>query len=176
MMAALKQGFEGLPVWLVGHVAKTSLSRSDVAALTSRGASAVEGDANQTMFLVREGDKRYLLQGKTRFEPKWRELEIVSHSAQVNAPDEFGNQETVTLRWGIASPSDTTRKEALQLAQEQAKKDDAATLRQDIRDAVEVAWVTGNPLNREGAKAKIQRNKAVVGRTLENLISERWLY
>ena len=174
MMAALKQGFDRLPVWLIGHVAKANLSRND--ALTSRGASAIEGDANQTMFLIREGESRYLVQGKTRFEAKWPELEITSHTAQTVEPDEFGNMETVLLRWGIAAPAQQSRKEAAEQAAEQQRKDDEASLRQDIRDAVEVAWQTGNPLNREGVKAKCKRKHSEAITCLEGLLSERWLH
>lgn len=174
MMAALKQGFDRLPVWLIGHVAKANLSRND--ALTSRGASAIEGDANQTMFLIREGESRYLVQGKTRFEAKWPELEITSHTAQTVEPDEFGNLETVLLRWGITAPAQQSRKEAAERAAEQQRKEDEASLRQDIRDAVEVAWQTGNPLNRAGVKAKVRRKASDVVAMLENLLNDRWLY
>ena len=176
MMAALKQEFDGLPVWLIGHVAKANLSRSDVSGLSSRGASAIEGDANQTMFLIREGDSRYLVQGKTRFEAKWPELEITSYTAQTSAPDEFGNLETVVLRWGIAAPAAQSRKEAAEQAAEAQRKEDEASLRQDIRDAVETAWVLGNPLNREGVKAKSKRKHSEAIACLEALLSEQWLY
>lgn len=174
MMAALKQGFDRLPVWLIGHVAKANLSRND--ALTSRGASAIEGDANQTMFLIREGESRYLVQGKTRFEARWPELEITSYTAQTVEPDEFGNMETVLLRWGIAAPAQQSRKEAAQQATEQQRKEDETSLRQDIRDAVQVAWIAGNPLNREGIKAKCKRKHSEAIACLEGLLSEQWLY
>jgi hypothetical protein len=174
MMAALKQGFDGLPVWLIGHVAKANLSRSDVSGLSSRGASAIEGDANQTMFLIREGESRYLVQGKTRFEAKWPELEITSHTAQTTAPDEFGNMESVLLRWGIAAPAQQSRKEAAEQAAELQRQQDEVSLRQDIRDAVETAWQTGNPLNRAGAMAKLNRKRQTVSAMIENLLAERW--
>ena len=174
MMAALKQGFDGLPVWLIGHVSKANLTRND--ALTSRGASAIEGDANQTMFLIREGESRYLIQGKTRFEAKWAELEITSHTTQTTEPDEFGNLEDVLLRWGIAAPAQQSRKEASEQATEQQRKDDDVSLRQDIRDAVETAWASGNPLSHRGVRAKIHRKAADVVAMTENLLSERWLY
>lgn len=174
MMAALKQGFDGLPVWLIGHVAKANLTRND--ALTSRGASAIEGDANQTMFLIRESESRYLVQGKTRFEARWPELEITSYTAQTTAPDEFGYPETVLLRWGIAAPAQTSRKEAAEQAAEQQRKEDEASLRNDIRDAVEVAWLAGNPLNREGIKAKSKRKHSEAITCLETLLSEQWLH
>jgi hypothetical protein len=176
MLAALKQGFEGLPVWLIGHVAKPNLNRSDAASLTTRGASAIDGDGNQTLFLVQEGSSRFLLKGKVRFVPKWSELEIVSYTAQSLAKDEFGREETVVMIWGIATPSNKSRKEAVKEAKENALKEDASELRQAVREAVQIAWQTGNPLNRSGVKAKVQRNGQIVGRTIENLLSEQWLY
>jgi len=176
MMAVLKQGFDSLPVWLVGHVAKPNLNRSDVAALTTRGASAIDGDANQTIFLVLEKGHRFFLLGKVRFAPKWFELEIVSHSSQTFTKDEFGREETVVMIWGIATPSNKSRKEAVKEAKENALKEDASELRQAVREAVQIAWQTGNPLNRSGVKAKVQRNGQIVGRTIENLLSEQWLY
>ena len=176
MMAALKQGFVGLPVWLVGHVAKANFTRADLSSLTSRGASAIEGDANQTMFLIREGESRYLILGKARFEPRWRELEITSYTAQASAKDEFGNFETVFMRWGIAAPAQQSRKEAAEQAAEQLRQKNESTLRQEVRDAVETAWLTGIPLNRGAVKAKIYRKSADVGAAIENLLSERWLH
>lgn len=176
MMSALKQGFNGLPVWLIGHVAKPNVGRAEVAALSSRGASAIEGDANQTVFLVKEGERRYLLLGKIRFEARWSELEITSFTAQTAELDEFGNWETVHMRWGIAAPAERSRKVATEQATEQRRKDDEARLRQEIRDAVDEAWLLGNPLNRAGVKSKIRRKKADVVAMLENLLSERWLY
>jgi hypothetical protein len=176
MMAALKQGFDGLPVWLVGHVAKPNLGRTDVTGLTSRGASAIEGDANQTMFLVREGESRFLVLGKTRFEPRWQELEITSYTAQTPSLDEFGNVETVVMRWGVAAPAQQTRKEAAEQAAALAEQVEAMTMRQDVRDAVETAWQTGNPINRAGVKAKVRRKASDVVATIENLLNERWLH
>jgi hypothetical protein len=176
MMAALKQGFDSLPVWLIGHVAKNILTRKELEGLTSRGASAIEGDANQTMFLICEGETRFLVLGKVRFEPRWKELEITSHTAATIGADEFGNIETVVMRWGTAAPPEISRKEAAEQAAKEQHKEDEVSLRQGIRDAVEEAWVTGNPLNRAGVKAKIPRNSSVVGAMLENLLNERWLY
>jgi hypothetical protein len=176
MMAALKQGFDGLPVWLIGHVAKPNLNRSDVSGLTTRGASAVEGDANQTMFLVKEGEARFLVLGKVRFEPKWQELEITSHTADTVASDEYGNPEQITMRWGTAAPPQQSRKEAAQETAELAKSEADTELRQEIRDAVETAWRLGNPLNREGIKAKLPRKNAAVVAMIENLLSESWLH
>lgn len=176
MMAVLKQGFDGLPVWLIGHVAKPNLNRSDVASLTTRGASAIDGDANQTIFLVLEKGQRFFLLGKVRFAPRWFELEIVSYTSQTFAKDEFGRDETVVMIWGIATPSNKSRKEAVREAKESALNLEASELRDAIREAVQVAWQTGNPLNRSGVRAKLSRNAQTVSTTIENLLSERWLY
>jgi hypothetical protein len=78
--------------------------------------------------------------------------------------------------WGIATPSNKSRKEAVKEAKENALKEDTSELRQAVREAVQIAWQTGNPLNRSGVKAKVQRNGQIVGRTIENLLSEQWLY
>ena len=78
--------------------------------------------------------------------------------------------------WGIATPSNKSRKEAVKEAKENALKEDASELRQAVREAVQIAWQTSNPLNRSGVKAKVQRNGQIVGRTIENLLSEQWLY
>lgn len=175
MMAALKQGFDGLPVWLIGHVAKPSIGRADKMALSSRGAGALEADADQTLFLVQKDDRRLLLQGKTRFEPRWPALALIPYTADVPAKDEYGNAEVITLRWSIATPIAKSMRETATKAAQVAKSVETERLRQDIRDAVEAAWQSGNPLNRQGVKAAIRRQNSAVLSALEELLSERWV-
>lgn len=174
-MAALKQGFDGLPVWLVGHLSKSNLGRSEAQGMTLRGAGAFEADANQVLYLVKEGETRYLVRGKTRFEARWPELEVSSHFTDVTAKNKFGALEPVRLRWATLAAPEQSRREAAAEAQEEARKADAAELRQSLRDAVQIAWQTGNPLNREGLKAKVSRKRKDVSDCIENLVSERWL-
>ena len=176
IVAMLKQDFEGLPVWLVGHVSKPNMNRADAAGLSLRGGSAFEADANQVLYLVKEGESRYLVRGKTRFEAEWPELQIESRTAATMARDEFGDMQAVTLRWAIATPPEQSRKEAQEQAQEAARKADAAALRDEVREVIEVAWLGGFPLNREGVKAKVRRNRNEVTDTIENLLAERWLH
>lgn len=172
MMAALKQGFDGLPVWLIGHVAKPTATRSERVNLSSRGASAIEADANQTLSLSAEGEIRSLRQGKTRFESRWPELTINSFTATTSANDEFGNTESVTLRWGIATPATQSHSETAKRAQEMAKQMDTLILHQDILDVVDAAWQAGHPLNRESVKAKIKRKAAVVSNAIVTLLAD----
>ena len=176
IVAVLKQSFENLPVWLVGHVAKANMSRGDVAGLALRGASAFEADANQVLYLAKDGEARYLVRGKTRFEAAWPELQIESKTAATMARDEYGDLQPVTLRWGIAAPPEQSRKEAQEEAQEAARKADAAALRDEVRGAIDTAWLGGFPLNREGVKAIVKRNRAEVTGTMESLLAERWLH
>ena len=175
-MAALKQDFAGLPVWVVGHVAKTNMTRTDVEALSLRGGSAFEADANQVLYLVKEGEIRYLLRGKTRFEARWTELQVESHCADVVTINEFGSMESVTLRWGIAKPAAKGRKEAAKQAQEREHWDSVATVQREVLDAVQDAYEMGNPLNREGVKSKVHRKRADVTSAIENLLNEFRLY
>lgn len=42
-------------------------------------------------------------------------------------------------------------------------------------DVVEVAWQAGFPLNREGVKARVKRNRKEVTDSIEILLSELWL-
>ena len=178
-VAMLKQRFAGLPVWLVAHLAKTSLNRSDVQNLSSRGASAWEADANATAFLVREGDgasaSRWLVLGKRRFEPKWAELQLQSHCTETIGLDAWGEPEPLTLRWAIAQPQEGGRQEVADQARKAQAQQEDAELRQDIRDAVQIAWQEGHPLNRAAVKAKMRRKSAEVVACVERLLAEGWL-
>ena len=174
-MAALKQGFEGLPVWLVGHLAKGNLSRSDAQGLTLRGAGAFEADANQVLYLVKEGDARFLVRGKTRFEARWPELAIASHYTETTGVSEFGGVETMGLRWATLAPPEQSRQEVAGEARELANKAATTELRGDVLNAVESAWELGNPLNRAGIKALVPRKAQDVVNCIERLLTERWL-
>ena len=174
IVAALKQQFADLPCWVVGHVAKANFGRAE--ATSMRGGGAFGDDAHQTIFLITEGEDRYLIKGKVRFEPKWPELQIVSYCACVVAPDVFGNPETVNLRWGIAQPPTKSRKDAAREAVEAKRKGDAGQLRDNVRAAVDLAWATGLPLNKTQLKAKIGHRAEDVSACIEILLSEAWLY
>lgn len=178
-VAMLKQHFAGLPVWLVAHLAKQNLNRSDVQHLTSRGASAWEADANATAFLVKEGEganaTRWLTLGKRRFEPRWPELLLHSHCTETTGYDAWGDPEPLALRWAIAQPQEGCRQERMEQVRQEQQRDDEAALRQEIRDAVQIAWQEGHPLNRAGVKAKVRRKAADVVACIERLLAESWL-
>lgn len=107
-IAALKQDFGGLPVWVIGHLAKPSAQKAVV--LTARGAGAFEADAHQTMHLGADaegaGARHWLRPAKTRFPPRWKELELELHRVEVPGVDRWGEPENVPLLWSIARPAD----------------------------------------------------------------------
>lgn len=177
VMAYLKQGFEGLPAWIIGHVAKQDITLSDIDRLTTRGSTAIEADANQVLYLIKEkNDVRYLVRGKTRFEAKWAELEIDSQCAETTAPNEFGELETVVMRWGIARPSQRPRSDAVAEAKARDAECNAKLLMQEIIETVDNAWHAHVPVSRQVLKESIKRNRNNVHAEMNRLISERWLY
>jgi hypothetical protein len=176
----LKQGFEHLPVWIVGHIAKQNVGRSDLASLSMRGGSAFEADANQCLYLIKEGDaidaSRYLVRGKTRFEARWPELAVQSYTSTTTAKDAWGEEETVTLRWAIASPGLRTRAQAKASAQDDARAKNDAEVRAEVLEAVAASWADKQPLNKTGVCSAIKRAKTTVVSAIDGLLASSHLY
>jgi hypothetical protein len=176
IVALFKQRFTGLPLWLVGHLAKILTGRRDVQALSTRGAGAIKADANQTIFLVAEDDgRRFLVLGKRRFEPEWTELEVRPGTADTIAVDEFGKPVPLTLRWGLPVPPTMSRAEAREDAQHREADQARQTLRAAVLETVEAAWARGMPINREGVKLDCRGRREDIVAAIAVLISEGWL-
>ncbi|WP_018715872.1 AAA family ATPase [Brachymonas chironomi] len=176
-MSVLKQGFDGLPVWLIGHLAKTELTRTNVKGLSVRGAGAFAADANQSLFMVEDEGTRYLVRGKTRFEARWNELQFDSGTAEVESRDVFGDPERVYMRWGWPEPvTNGDRAAAAEKAKDAAAKAAVANMRQSIMDAVATAWNIGNPLNISGLRGKVSGKAQTVSDTIQALIADGWLH
>ena len=175
MMDALKRGFDDLPVWLVAHLSNANLNNTNVDQLSSRGASAVESDAKQTLFLIKSGDRRQLQQGKTRFEPKWPALDITSQVVTIQGYDVFGEPESFSVRWCILQPATPSQETADQKKARQAQDEESA-VSIEVKDAVSQAWEAGNPLNRAGVKAKLSRKNSTVVKAIDRLLADRWLH
>lgn len=174
-MYALKQGFSGLPVWVVCHVSKAVKNHRELSELSALGGVAFEADSVQNLYLVNDGGKRYLVLGKCRFEKRWPELEIKSDSATEDVKDEHGQRVTLTLRWSFAQPPEHSRTEARQIQQDNEHKQVDIDLRTDILNLVENAARSGLPLNRAALKEKINRRTSNVVGCIEILLAELWL-
>ena len=94
-ISALKNSFvmdKNIPITLVAHTAKNGKDSSDATKLTTRGGSALEGDATQIMFLVKDKhNNRYINIGdsKHRFTPIAHALEMDSTVVSLKAINEF---------------------------------------------------------------------------------------
>lgn len=179
-VAAFKQRFEGLPLWIVAHLAKMDMSRKDAQGMSARGAGAWGADANTTAFLIREGQgsdaTRWLALGKWRFEPRWPELVLESHCKTVQANDAWGDPELLTLRWAIATPPQVSRAELAAQARELEREQSAASLAEEIIRAVEQASDKREPLSRSAVRAKVGRNRGAVYAMIDSLLAENKLY
>lgn len=176
-IAALKQRFAGLPVWMIGHVSKSNLDRKSAAlAPTLRGATAFEADANQVLYLVKEDETRWLVRGKTRFESPWPELELISHAFGTSAINCFGESEELILRCAIAQPPTATRKELLEQAKERAKEVDQQELEQRLIKLVDEHHADGKPLNRTSLKSLAGGKGLTATAAIEKLLLDGWLY
>lgn len=175
-IAALKQQFAGVPVWIVGHTAKANLSRSE--AVTARGASAFEADANQVLYLVHEekNGSRWLMRGKTRFEAEWSELEIHSESRTITTKNRFGTDESLTLRWAIATPPAASRAERIKLAKAEHEERDREALRERLLQLVANAFAQGQRLNKTALRSQAGGNATATGNYIDVLLADGWLY
>jgi len=113
-MAALKQTiFTKLntSITIITHTAKTMATSDDSA--MARGASAYTGDATLTAVLFMDEEKnRYLRLIKTRYEPAFREIMLVSHIHHEAVTNRHGSlQEVNCVIVAPQSSSETDRKQ-----------------------------------------------------------------
>lgn len=185
IMATLKQSFAGLPVWLVSHVAKAAIGRSDIPTLTARGAGAFEADAAANLYITTEGEgdqqRRYLSIGKTRAEPQHgTDLAIESACAETTGSNAWGESETVHLRWATVQPMEESRSmlraKAQEDAQEAAAQAREVELREELLDRTEEAWRLGHPLSRSGLRTKVRGKVSEILLAIDALEAEGWLH
>lgn len=175
-IAALKQQFAGLPIWIVGHTAKANMGRADT--ITARGASAWEADANQVIYLVRDDkdQSRWLVRGKTRFESPWPELEIKSNSSTKTVLNQFGQEEELTLRWSIPMPPEQSRTDrSAQIKAKHAERDRDA-FRWSLLITLTDAFKAGERLNRTALRSRVGGNAQNTSSAIAEQIADGWIY
>lgn len=100
-ISALKHAYKGIPLTLVAHTSKSGKDATDASNLTTRGGSALEGDANQIMFLTVEDNRRYIdiEKPKHRFTPKASSIGVEGVQVGVKSLNEFNEEvsEIVTI-------------------------------------------------------------------------------
>lgn len=155
-ISSLRQAFGDIPLITVGHVAKAA--RGDAQRASFKGAGAWEDDTQQTLYLVSEASKRYLVTGKSRFVADYSEFEVESHSVDVIAIDKLKREVTTKVFFGIPAGISKLEKEQAQREAKAASKQQAWKKTQ----AEVLAFVTANP----GQTVTEIRN-SVQGRNLE---------
>lgn len=173
IMAALKQRFAGLPTWIVGHVAKASFGRADAKNMSARGATALEGDAHQVIFIVIEDDdQRFLIRGKTRFEASVASCRLVSHVDTEFGVDEFGKPCEIPVRHVTIEPltaeEEGDRRAEVAAARKQAREEGKAARTEEARREI-FEWVIreaeqGNRYDKEGVSNGTRR---ILGKAAE---------
>lgn len=123
-LAVLKQRFRGMPMGIVGHIAK-ALKRADVADFSARGAGAWEADANQVIYLIKEDDGTRWMEikdAKHRFVAKVDGIKFEAVVNKIKTFDVLGNEVEETLIHGHPVAIETGGKKALKEQKEQDKK------------------------------------------------------
>jgi RecA-family ATPase len=162
-VAAIKESFinKDYPVWIVAHTAKIN-KRSEVAALSVRGAGAFEGDANCIAYLVQEEglNTRFFVLGKHRYSAKYNEIAIDSVLHHEMAVNKYGDIEEVYYRYStLERSSETDRIAAKMEAKEQHEESKESMYKQRIFDK----------LAELGATSPTKLSKSVAGNNAKNL-------
>ena len=113
-ISAIKHALDGRGmIWIIAHLAK-GVSRTDVASMSVRGASAWMGDVNATAYLVTDEhvkDKRFLVLGKRRFEPDFTELEVTSETFSSHVQTPWGRKQVT--RYMVCDLRGLARKDSM---------------------------------------------------------------
>ena len=101
-VATLREGFSGIHMVMVGHVAKAVRKGADNP--TFVGAGAWEGDTTQNLYLVVDSDDRYLKIGKNRFSAEITEYLLQSYVSEMSAEDPLGYFVDIKTFFAVPSP------------------------------------------------------------------------
>lgn len=165
-MAVLKQKFRGIPLVLVGHIAK-ALKRADVVDFSARGAGAWEADANQVMYMIKEDDgKRWLeiVSAKHRFFARADGILFGASINVIKTHDILGNKITETLIHGVPEIVEAGGKSEIAKVKEKNRKDADLAARQLLLKQKEEAVISAlNLLNKTEYRTKTELAERIGG-------------
>jgi hypothetical protein len=165
-MAVLKQKFRGIPLVLVGHIAK-ALKRADVVDFSARGAGAWEADANQVMYMIKEDDgKRWLeiVSAKHRFFARADGILFGASINVIQTRDILGNKITETLIHGVPEIIEAGGKSEIAKVKEKNRKDADLAARQLLLKQKEEAVISAlNLLNKTEYRTKTELAERIGG-------------
>jgi hypothetical protein len=165
-MAVLKQKFRGIPLVLVGHIAK-ALKRADVVDFSARGAGAWEADANQVMYMIKEDDgKRWLeiVSAKHRFFARADGILFGASINVIKTHDILGNKITETLIHGVPEIIEAGGKSEIVKNKEKNRKDADLAARQLLMKQKEEAVISAlNLLSKTEYRTKTELAERIGG-------------
>ena len=165
-MAVLKQKFRGIPLVLVGHIAK-ALKRADVVDFSARGAGAWEADANQVMYMIKEDDgKRWLeiVSAKHRFFARADGILFGASINVIKTHDILGNKITETLIHGVPEIIEAGGKSEIAKVKEKNRKDaDLAARQLLLKQKEEVVISALNLLSKTEYRTKTELTERIGG-------------
>lgn len=145
VMAAIKQGLvtRGYPVTICAHTSKAH-KHGKAEDMTTRGASAFEGDANQIIYLSADDDDNRFIEiaaGKHRFTHKAHSLQLNAHIDTIELVDEWGRRCAEDVLWTELSVLDGRDREAIEDLAEASKAERVERAKQDRRSDIELRIV-----------------------------------
>lgn len=174
MVNFLKQQFQDLPLWLIGHVPKGDLAKKgNRAAPTMRGATSIEADANQVLYLLFQGKNRFIAMGKTRFQSDYRMLELKAHVTEFDTHDEFGATTMVKGLCSIPQPIDADAQEDQEDQEAQAEYENR--LSDEILAKLEDGFTAGIRYNKTLLKGQFKVRGEVIQEALDRLVRDNWV-
>jgi len=151
--------------WLVSHISKTT-SRSDINSMSVRGASAFEGDAQTTVYLVQEDDQRFLMLGKRRFAThvKALALDVFTLDRVVMTP--WGTRQDMTVLYTLPRVSDVTPAEIRQEKRQEQKDETVNRIEQDIVAAIKTHGAMSKRKLEDMVPGKGQKKRDIMAQML----------
>lgn len=133
-MSILKQSLPRTPIVLIGHTPK-AMGRAEVENLTFRGAGAWEAEAAATYFLAHDPDTemRFLVIGKCRFAPTYREIHFDHEGGSVPVDTPWGDAQTKQYLHGVPSKSNGEARRAARQEVREERRAEENTRRENER-------------------------------------------
>lgn len=181
-IALLKNEFQGVPIVVVAHVAK-SLKRSDIADFSVRGAGAFEGDCTQVCYLIKDdkGNDRWLEigLGKHRFTAIARGIRFSSRMIDTVGEDVLGIWRPIRVHYGLPELVDSRSLADERSAKaEQEAKEQIEAKRTLLLEAVSNLWkkpIPSHRPNKSGIFQSVGGKKAEAIELVDTLTIEGWL-
>ena len=164
-VSTLREGLNPINVILVGHIAKSR--RSDIKSISFVGAGAWEGDTQQNLYLVSEGDCRYLVLGKKRFETDVREYLLHSRCADMKGFNKLGEEKEMRCFYSVPEPVS----EALKAQRKTEQKRDKAVREFQFVQNECLKLISDQPGIKVGQiRPLIEKRNETVGAAIEALV------